>query len=271
MENPRILIVTVIYNQTIYDTNVYKTLLKDEKDVFIYDNSPIPGSYVDLPSGWIYVSDPTNPGLSMAYNKAARYALKNGFDWILISDQDTIFPNDAVRSYRKHIESYKEYHMFIPQVKTVNDMYLSPVKSMGYMARISQNAPVGQVLLDDYAIINSGLLVRTDSFLSCGGYNENVFLDFSDIQFIERFATKFPFAFVIDIVCRQDFSNISDSKEKKLARFRLFCRSLSGFRSNRKYGKLKIFVILIKRLVNLCVTLRSIRPISIFLKNYKTV
>ena len=45
MTNPsaaKILIVTVIYNQKITGTNVYKTLLSEEESVYIHDNSPNP-------------------------------------------------------------------------------------------------------------------------------------------------------------------------------------------------------------------------------------
>ena len=82
MINPsaaKILIVTVIYNQKITGTNVYKTLLSEEESVYIHDNSPNPQHTDGLPESWKYFSDPSNPGLSAAYNRAAGYAAANGY------------------------------------------------------------------------------------------------------------------------------------------------------------------------------------------------
>lgn len=262
-----ILIVTVIFNQKLKDTNVWKTLLSKRQchHAFIYDNSPssINADINDLPPGFEYIHDPSNPGLSHAYNKAAEYASAHGIEWILISDQDTIFPDSALDIYRLFFERNERSRMFIPKVKTATGMYLSPVKSHGYFANLSKNTPDGEIKLKDYAVINSGILVTTNSFLSCGGYNEDVFLDFSDYQFIERFAGKYHTAYVIDLELLQDFSNISDSPEKKLARFHLFCRSLAGFQSSRRFGRLQLRLIILKRALSLCLSTRSLRPLAL--------
>lgn len=273
MENSRgrdaILIVTVIFNQKLRDTNVYKSLLNRRKayKVFIYDNSPsdINSHIGALPSGWVYTHDPSNPGLSTAYNKAARYAAANNIPWLLITDQDTIFPASALDHYRMYFEHNEEYCMFVPAVMTSTGMFLSPVRTHGYNARLSHSAPRRKIKLKDYAVINSGILVATDSFLSCGGYNEKVFLDFSDFQFIERFAAKYHTAYVMDFDILQDFSNISDPPQKKLARFSLFCRSLDGYRSLRRFGRLQLRLVMLKRALSLCLSLRSPRPLQILI------
>lgn len=262
-----ILIVTVIFNQKLKDTNVWKTLLSKRQccHAFIYDNSPsgLNSCIGNLPPGFEYIHDPSNPGLSHAYNKAAEYASAHGIEWILISDQDTIFPDSALDIYRLFFERHEKPRMFIPKVKTATGMYLSPVKSHGYIASLAKNAPEGDIKLKDYAVINSGILVTTNSFLSCGGYNEDVFLDFSDYQFIERFADKYHSAYVINLELLQNFSNISDSPEKKLARFRLFRRSLSGFQSSRRLGRLQLRFIILKRALSLCISTRSLRPLAL--------
>ncbi len=273
MTNPTsagILIVTVIYNQKITDTNVYKTLLSEKEAVYIYDNSPAPQPVDNLPENWIYISDPSNPGLSTAYNKAAGYASANGYDWVLISDQDTIYPPGALDSYRTSICEHQTYRMFIPKVRISDSIYLSPVKKRLYFARTSPTEPAsGEIALKKYAVINSGILVATDSFISCGGYNEKVFLDFSDFQFIERFASTYPKALVMDISCIQNFSNLADSKETKITRFTLFCRSLSGYAPLQTLGKLQVALVVLKRAISLCLSLKTFQPLSILLQNFK--
>lgn len=272
MINPsacRILIVTVIYNQKITDSNVYKTLLSEEEDVYIYDNSPVAQLTNNLPANWIYVSDPSNPGLSTAYNNAAGYASRNGYDWLLISDQDTIYPPDALDRYRWYIGKYLSSRMFITKVKISDNNYLSPVRSRLYFARTSHKLPpLEEINLNKYAVINSGILVTTDSFLSCGGYNDNVFLDFSDFQFIERFGNLYKTAYVTDIICQQDFSNISDTTEKKLDRFELFCLSLKGYECIKKTNIIFIHMAVLRRAIALSIKIKSLKPIKIFLSRY---
>ncbi len=265
----RILIVTVIYNQKIQDTSVYKTLLTEKEAVYLYDNSPLPQSVGDLPENWIYISDPSNPGISKAYNKAAEYASANGYDWILISDQDTRYPPDAIERYREYIARNRKSSMFIPKVKISDNKYLSPVRNRFYFARISSTVPSsGEIRLKDYAVINSGILVTTGSFLSCGGYNDKVFLDFSDFQFIERFENIYRTACLTDIVCRQDFSDISDDQDKKIRRFEIFCRSLSGYECLQKRDRIFIHLAVARRALALSVKIRSFKPIKIFLRRY---
>lgn len=272
MTNPsacKILIVTVIYNQRIADTNVYKTLLTEKEDVYIYDNSPAAQPTDHIPSNWIYISDPSNPGLSYAYNKAARYAAANRYDWLLISDQDTIYPQRAVEQYRSYIGNHLSSKMFIPKVKISDGCYLSPVRNRKYIARISHRLPPsGEINLNRFAVINSGILVTTDSFLSCGGYSDKVFLDFSDFQFIERFGNRYNTVYVTDIICQQDFSDVNDDAKKKLHRFELFCLSLKEYECLKKKNRIFIHLAVIKRAFALSAKLKSIIPIKLFFSRY---
>ncbi len=271
MINPsaaKILIVTVIYNQKITGTNVYKTLLSEKEAVYIYDNSPAPQPVDNLPDNWIYISDTSNPGLSTAYNKAAGYASANGYDWLLISDQDTIYPPGALELYRTYIGKHQTSRMFIPKVRISDSTYLSPVKNRLYFARISPTEPSsGEITLKKYAVINSGILVTTDSFISCGGYNEKVFLDFSDFQFIERFEDLYKTAYVTDIICQQDFSDKSDNSEKKMLRFEMFCLSLKEYECV-KQNKFFIHMAVLRRAIALSVKIRSLKPIKFFICRY---
>lgn len=272
MKKPGILIVTVIYNQRIEDTNVFNTLLFDKEHVFVYDNSPSPMQKNNLPEGWEYVADASNPGLSKAYNKAAEYAAEHGFGWILLTDQDTMFPEGALDMYRDYIEKEKTQQLFLPKVWTTDRKCLSPVPSIRYFARITKDAPpVGTLDLNRHAVINSGMLVNTGSFLSCGGYNEDVFLDMSDTQFIERFAERYSTAYLTDICCIQDFSDISDSKDKKLVRFRLLCQSVAGYRPLRKHGRFWLSTLVAKRALSLCLSTRSIRPVLLLMRYYRPI
>lgn len=264
LHKPSVMIVTVLYGQPLEQTNVFRTLLDSNERVYIHDNSPVPSAPESLPPLWTYVSDPSNPGLSAAYNAAARIARSEGIDWLLIADQDTAFPEGMLAKMRETIAAYPDERIFLPVVRISNGQYMSPVKMKGYVARLSEKPLEGIVQLDSTAAINSGLMVRADAFLECGGYNERVPLDFSDFQFIERLSRIEPQARVTNIILRQSFSDKDDDAPTKLRRFGRFCRSLSGFESERPHARRNLKLVAVKRMLSLMVSTRSLQPAKIF-------
>lgn len=277
-----ILYIIILYRQNLRECKAYQTLLHDRKNVYIHDNSPIGKDYSpkgenvspiasapdDLPEGWVYVSDPSNPGLSAAYNAAARYARDHGFEWLVITDQDTAYAAGAGDRYENLPSEYPEEGVFMPRVSIPGGMYISPVKKRFYMARPQAVPEEGRVRLDKTAVINSGLMVSVDAFERSGGYNEKVFLDFSDYQFIDRLAEISPYGRVTKEETRQSFSANDDKGDARLNRFGLFCRSLAGYDKKRLATRLGIGMAAMKRTLSLAIGLRSMKPFEIFLKNY---
>ena len=270
ISNDKILIVTVLYNQRLTDTNVYKSLLVNFPYVYIQDNSSDSKDRVrneQLPENWVYVAAPENPGLSKAYNSAARYAREKSINWIIIADQDTVFPVDYIDKVREAILEDRE-KLLVPVVKLENGLVLSPAKRMGYFPKMSRTIPSGRLKLRDYAIINSGMAVKTELFEETGGYNEKVFLDMSDVQFLERVANLYPHAKVISACCLQNFSAASDKGDKQIARFSLFCRSVRNYESTRKGGGTMIGGVVLKRMLNLVISTRRLKPVRIYIQEY---
>lgn len=261
---PKILIITVVYDTSLKDSNIYKSLLENYPYVFIYDNSPEPRIPDILPDGWTYRSDPSNPGLSKAYNEGAKYARANGFDHILITDQDTLFPQNAIEIYTEALHSNPGIRMVIPHVLASADLYLSPVPLRHYMPTLKKTAPKGIINLNKYAVINSGMCVNVDAFFRAGGYNEDVFLDYSDFQFIDRFSNIYPQAAVVPLTLRQNFSALTQSKPQMLGRYKLACQSIRNFTPHRHSDKFFIAVSVIKRMLSLILITKSLKPVSIF-------
>ena len=67
----------------------------------------MPGSIVDgaeLDGFRIhYISDPTNPGVSKAYNVGFELARQLNKKWLLLLDQDTVFPDRRPLESMRHI------------------------------------------------------------------------------------------------------------------------------------------------------------------------
>lgn len=261
----RILLVNVLYNERLEDTKTYATLLQGSANVLLIENSPEPlSSKTDLPASWHYVSFPDNPGLSAAYNYAAGFAQQHGFDWILLTDQDTIFPSGILEKYRAAIEEHPDYRLFCPQVSIGANRFMSPVPMNRYRCRIQKSAPSGEIGLHSFAVINSGMLIHVETFIQAGGYRAEVRLDFADFQFLERFRKMSPKAFVINAVCQQSFSNEVQTGEQKINRYRLFCRSLRNYVCENNKDRKYIRQVAFKRACSLALELKSFRPFKIF-------
>lgn len=266
-----ILIVVVLYKENLFSCATYKTLLLSPQGcgVYIYDNSPIPQHKCsDFSQNCIYISDPTNPGLSYAYNRAAEYASQNGYEWMLLADQDTIFTPDIIEKYITAINNNKDIKLFVPQFKTGQNKWLSPVRLLYNINLPHCKVKAGIYPLNRYSPINSGMMINIDAYMLVGGYNESVFLDYSDFQFIERFKEKFPCFVLLDTICRQNFSNEMQSKEQKYNRYCLFCRSLKNFQSESLLAKLGIHIVVFKRCISLCMRNFSFLPLLTFFNNY---
>lgn len=261
-----ILPVVVLYNRRLCDTEAYKTLLRGRRHAFIQDNSPESDVPSGKPESWRYVRDVSNPGISAAYNAAARYARENGFRWLFFADQDTTFPAGMLtrlETLAAKAEKEDGYRAFVSLMQLADGRWLSPVKRKGFFAKISDRKPEGEIDLRKTAVINSGLMVRLDAFFEAGGYNEKVFLDFSDFQFIDRLAEKYPKAMVTGEVCRQQFSARDDRGEQQLRRFSKFCESLAGYETKGTRSRLMLKLVVLKRCLRLMLNLRSLEPVKI--------
>ena len=83
----------------------------------VYDNSLLDyQSHEKLGGNIIYIHDRRNSGVSKAYNIASDYAIKNGYNWILLLDQDTFFPPGSIEKYIESKHIYKQYLLFAPIV-----------------------------------------------------------------------------------------------------------------------------------------------------------
>jgi GT2 family glycosyltransferase len=228
MKNKDILIVIILYKQTIGQSISFNSIKNISKDysIFYYNNSPDDDkiNYRFLTANDIYIHDSSNPGLSYAYNQAARFASEKSFKWLLLLDQDTLLPENILELYQGLINSRSEIKLFASCVKLkMSDYYISPgIKRI--KRAVSNGVKISGLLsLKDYTAINSGLLINVASFLECGGYNEKVPLDFSDFQFFKRFSRFNKYFFVVDSTLEQELSNDEKNLTKLVNRFKMYC------------------------------------------------
>ena len=254
-----ILFVIVLYKCKFADSKTYKSFLAGHNDItiFVYDNSSEP-QVIDLPNV-IYLHDPANSGLSIAYNTAAKYARRNNYKWILLLDQDSDFSDVDINDYIASINQHNNIHLFAPTVMSGN-RYMSPSKMRHKFSTLQKSVPVGFIDLNKYSPINSGMCINVKAFFKCGGYNEKVSLDYSDFQFIERFKRLNSTAFIIDVVVRQNFSVFADSKEITINRYKIFCNCLKACERRSFVDNCEYFFVVFKRGTSICIKFKSLIP-----------
>lgn len=261
----QILTIIVLYHCKLENSRTYRTLRPSSTDLLIFDNSENKQDISHIAKNAVYVFNGGNLGLSKCYNMAAKYAEENGYDWLLFLDQDTDFSEISISDYQKAILE-GTCDMIAPLVKA-GEFIMSPMNFKHNFARLSKKTFQGIEDVNNISIINSGMCVSLNAFYNVGGYNENVFLDYSDHEFVRRFKKKYSSVYILPQKAYQDFSVKSDNRESALARYKLLCQSIRGCeRENLKDNFWFAFVVT-KRALSLCMSLRSLIPLKI-LHNY---
>jgi len=235
------LFVCVLYKTSFQESKSFLSLiqiLKDSTytyDFFIYDNSPESTDDFRIRSfkniNIYYTHDQTNSGVSKAYNEGSKLAAKLKKRWILIIDQDTIFPVKILESYYKSIIAYPEIQLFTPKL-TYNKMVLSPCKYVFCRGQAILQISDGIHSFKGLSVLNSGILVSVKDFEEAGGYNEKIKLDFADFYFIDHFKKMNQYFVVIDAICHHDLSSNENDFEKVSNRFKFYCNGAKFYAHN---------------------------------------
>lgn len=240
---------------------LYKTRLEDSKtfisfgnslkarnlrmDIAVYDNSPTPmaadAECITEPWTIHYLHDKTNPGVSKAYNKGLEIARKLNKKWLLLLDQDTSFPQNAVVEYIKAVQKNPDIHLFAPIVRSRNKI-ISPCIYFLNKGFALHRVKAGVSHFKRRSLINSGILISAEAYEKAGGYNEKIRLDFADHFFIEKYKAVYNRFAVIDLKCLQDFSSDQQlTMSSALIRFSFYCE---GAR-NKAVNKLDYFELML--------------------------
>lgn len=268
------LAVLVLYNEKLEHSNTFLSLNKaipngQTLDLFIHDNSPESQEINTFEKFNInYVHNPSNPGVSAAYNYGGEFANKKSKKWLLLLDQDTIFNENIFEEYWKSQQDNEGIFLFTPLLKIKENIILSPCKFNFYGTHL-RSINFGINYFKNNSPINSGILVSVNAFYKAGGYNERVALDLSDHQFIERFKMIYKRYFLVNSIGLQNFSAIEDNKEKQLTRFRYYCLGIFNFETQSSLKKVLMIWFLVLKTFKKTITFRTTIFCSILIKELK--
>jgi len=273
-----VLAIVVLYKTAIANSKTITTLTEslaasdNYLDILIYDNSPFKQDYSIPDNNRLrihYVHDPSNGGVSKAYNYGASYAKeKTDKKWILLLDQDTSFSPDLISKFDEAYQNNTSLKLFVPILMTTDDIVFSPCKYYFRRGFPLKTVSAGVTFFKNISPVNSGMLIKLDAFFAAGMYNEAIKLDFSDFQFIERFKKVQHHFFVIDSVGYQDFSNHETDIQKLNLRYAFFCEGAKRFERNNVGDDGKLFLVALMRAVTLALRTRSTIYFSTFVNSY---
>ncbi|CAN5308764.1 hypothetical protein BH10BAC4_BH10BAC4_04550 [soil metagenome] len=265
-----ILIVLVIHEMNLAESPAFHSLSKGLSHIqkngilFVYNNSKVSQAIPDNDQWTIYYQhDPTNPGVSQAYNTAFIKAKQLQLKGMLFVDQDTSFPETIFQQYHQSVKEYPECNVFAPLLVDKRGI-ISPFQvGLTSGKRLKEYTP-GEKNLNETHAINSGLLVTLNIFDKCGGYDERLRLDFSDFNFFKRLQHYTTSIVLVDAECQHEHSSTEKTSiAKAISRFEIY---LQGVRimGNESSGFLFQSRALLRAL-KLSVQYRSFRFIGSFL------
>jgi GT2 family glycosyltransferase len=191
-----ILAVVVLYNKLPAQSPTLRGLdrafmqdpgLLGEYRVLLWDNSPRPLAVGSIPFLFEHRHSPRNEGVSGAYNAAAALAEAADADWLLLLDQDTSVTSEflhAMAAHARRLAAEENVAAAVPFL-VAGDFSLSPRR-----VRFGRYTPVDSgfdgVARDEVFAANSGTLLRVAALSAVGGFSEDFWLDFSDVELFHR-------------------------------------------------------------------------------------
>jgi rhamnosyltransferase len=263
----QLLVVLVIYETDLSGSTAWTSLqgelnrISQPVDILVYDNSAESRMPPVSRFGKVhYRHDPSNPGVSKAYNFGLQLALAQKKSWLLLLDQDTTLPPHLFEVYQLAMEKNPEVGIFAPLVRDSRGL-VSPFRYyFGKGLRLT-TVSSGFHSFQHRRIINSGMLVSVKLFQAAGGYDERFPMDFSDICFTERVMAHSPVFYVVPVICLHELSseqNTPERLETVAQRFKLFCLAARLYHKEIS-GKIIPMAILLPRALKLSWIYRDIR------------
>lgn len=237
-----ILIVLVVYKCKFEESSTFKSICAYNQlhgihsRWLIFDNSSVDvqNDYLE-PDKWTKVilqSTGRNEGLPVHYNTAFTFAEKEGIEYLLLLDQDSIF-TEGLAPYYQALSEQKEA-IIVPRLITGNRM-LSPSKYLLGRGFLSDNIIPGRYSLKNYSPLNSGSLIQTPIWRKAGGFNPDIKLDFSDYSFYTRvWKIGVDQFFVMDYDVTHELSSFEEDSLKIMNRFSIYMDDMISFSKELK-------------------------------------
>jgi rhamnosyltransferase len=171
----KIAAVAILYHPTsnfIENLATYQPFLDK---IYVFDNTEKGSELKEQILGFTkveYYNDGVNNAIAQRLNTAAKKAISEGFDWLLMMDQDSKFVSNSLKYYLNGIENY-------PLKASI------PIFCLNYLRETQESSPIAKTQEIDL-FITSGSVLNLSLFPLIGAFDENLFIDFVDTEYSLR-------------------------------------------------------------------------------------
>ncbi|OMD98680.1 hypothetical protein BSK54_22015 [Paenibacillus odorifer] len=186
----------VFYNPTQLEADKIKEYSKIVSKYYVYDNTerekPDYVNEVMYYDKCEYISHERNDGIAKALNYMCREAKKDGFKYILLLDQDSIFDLANIKLLFESIQqnNRSDIGVYAPESK-----YIKSIKEYDIY-----KAETSMINRNDYKEVDwritSGSVIDLDVFMLVGEFDENLFIDRVDYDYC-RYINKYGYKTVV--------------------------------------------------------------------------
>ena len=263
---PPILVVLVLYQRcetfnspslTSFLNALDKSGLKSSFRIFIYDNSPFKSKLPDsFPIPFQYFHDPGNGGLFRAYTAALQLAEKNGHEWLLLLDQDTVLDVhylETLRSALVKTASNSRCAALVPKLLS-KQRIISPTRVYWGGWTFPVKTTFAGYPRWEIMALNSGTLLRISAIRALGGLEPKFWLDYLDHWLFNRLQAAGHLINVLDTALPHSLS-VKKMSSVSIARYRNILSAEGEFyRCCKSRGENLVYYFkLIIRLCKMCV------------------
>jgi rhamnosyltransferase len=231
---PKVAAVVILYNPTDSVVENIRTYINQVSKLFILDNSSFFNQkikqFCESYTNAEYIPKYENLGVAYALNLSAERAVQFDYDYLLTMDQDSTAPYNLVESLLSEINNLKNVGLISPLHSNLFDTH-KKLQSIG-------SSKVNTVM-------TSGNLLSLEAYNKVGGFNENFFIDYVDVEYCLRLQSKnYDVYRLSNVVLEHNEANLSEVKIFTLkfyptnnAPIRLYYKTRNLLYLNKMYGK----------------------------------
>ena len=227
---PPILAVLVLYqvepSSSLTLTSFLRALdesgLAGQFKLLIYDNSPsesvLPGG---IPVPITYIHDPSNGGLFRAYTAALQKAEREGNEWLLLLDQDTVLDAGYLKTLWFSLPEAAgnlRCAVLAPKLLSKNKV-ISPARVLWGGRLLPVDKTLSGISPWEIMALNSGTLLRISAIREIGGFNPVFWLDYLDHWLFNRLHRAGYSMYVLDAALPHELS-VRNLRGMSTARYR---------------------------------------------------
>lgn len=199
---------------------------------------------------FLYVDNGGNIGLSRAYNKALSL-IKDDNYWVMLADDDTFFSETYLRNVVFETQEKGNYLLYTGIINNGRSFF-SPKKRLSIKNKASDFITEPGLYTNIYAV-NSGLVINSAIFKKYGHFDETLFLDMIDFNFMKLLIKNEANTIkVLGGRIEQEFSGTTKASYKKMmSRYKIFKKDFVTFCKLNEMSQFYKIAILSKRHLNI--------------------